>query len=89
MSALYNVLATRAAGALVSAVPEVTEAHCLIVSQIGVPVSTPALVDLRLAARDGVPSEQLRNRIEELIADQFGRIPELVDELIAGTIDVF
>jgi hypothetical protein len=52
-------------------------------------VSTPALVHLGLAARDGVPPEQLSNRIEELIADQFGRIPELVDELIAGTIDVF
>jgi len=86
---IYNVLATRVAGVLVSAVPEVTEAHCLIVSQIGAPVSTPALVNLRLATGNGVPLEQLRHRIEELVADQFGRIPELVGELVAGTIDVF
>jgi len=86
---IYNVLATRVAGALVSAVPKVTEAHCLIVSQIGAPVSTPALVNLRLATRDGAALELLRNRIEELVADQFGRIPELVGELVAGTIDVF
>jgi S-adenosylmethionine synthetase len=86
---IYNVLATRVAGALVSAVPEVTEAYCLIVSQIGAPVSTPALVNLRLATRDGVLIELLRNRIEELTADQFGRIPKLVGELVAGTIDLF
>jgi S-adenosylmethionine synthetase len=52
-------------------------------------VSTPALIYLRLATQDGVPLELLRNRIEELIADQFGRIPELVRELVAGTVDVF
>jgi S-adenosylmethionine synthetase len=86
---IYNVLATRVAGALVSVVPEVTEAHCLIVSEIGAPVSMPALVNLRLATRDGMPLENLRNPIEQLIADQFGRIPELVGELVAGTIPVF
>jgi S-adenosylmethionine synthetase len=86
---IYNVLATRVANALISALPEVTEAHCLIVSQIGAPVSAPALVHLRLATRDGVPTEQLRSRVEELIRDQFGRIPDLVRELVAGTIDVF
>ncbi len=86
---IYNVLATRVAGTLVSAVPEVTEAHCLIVSRIGAPVSMPALIHLRLATRDSVPLEQLRNRIEELVSDQFGRIPELIGELVAGTVDVF
>ncbi|MGZ5975820.1 MAG: methionine adenosyltransferase [Isosphaeraceae bacterium] len=86
---IYNVLATRVAGALVSAVPEITEAHCLIVSQIGSPVSRPALIHLRLATQDGIPLEQLRSRIEDLVADQFGRIPKLVGGLVAGTIDVF
>jgi S-adenosylmethionine synthetase len=86
---IYNVLATRVAEAVVSAFPEVSEAHCLIVSRIGAPVSTPALIHLRLATCDGVPLEQLRDPIEELIADQFGRVPELVGELIAGTVDVF
>lgn len=86
---IYNVLATRVAEAVVSAFPEVSEAHCLIVSRIGAPVSKPALVHFRLATRDGVPLEQLRDPIEVLIADQFGRIPELVGELIAGTVDVF
>jgi S-adenosylmethionine synthetase len=86
---IYNVLATRVAEALVSALPEVTEAHCLIVSRIGAPVSTPALVQVRLATRDGAPLEPLGSRIEELVADQFGRTPELIRELVAGTVDVF
>jgi S-adenosylmethionine synthetase len=86
---IYNVLATRLAQAVVSAVAEVSESHCLIVSRIGAPVSSPALVDLRLAMRDGVPLGQVRKQIEELVADQFVRIPGLIGELVAGTISVF
>jgi S-adenosylmethionine synthetase len=86
---IYNVLATRVAEAVVSAFPEVSEAHCLIVSRIGAPVSTPALTHLRLATRDGMSLEPLRSRIEDLTANQFDHIPELVGELVAGTVNVF
>jgi S-adenosylmethionine synthetase len=86
---IYNVVATQVAEALVSAFQGVTEAHCLIVSKIGAPVSEPALVNLRLATRDGLPFEQLRGPVEDLVADHFSRIPELVGRLVAGTIDVF
>jgi len=86
---IYNVLATRVAEAVVSAFPDVSEAHCLIVSRIGAPVSTPALTHLRLATRDGVSLEPLRSRIEDLTANQFDHIPELVGKLVAGTVNVF
>jgi S-adenosylmethionine synthetase len=86
---VYNVLASRVAEALVGAFPEVTEAHCLIVSQIGAPVSTPALVHLKLATRDDGLPEELRRRTAELVSCHLDRIPELIGELVAGKISVF
>lgn len=86
---IYNVMATRIADALVSTVPEVAEAHCLIVSRIGAPISAPALIDLRLVTRDGAPLDQVRKQIEGLVADQFDRVTVLVRELVAGTVSVF
>jgi S-adenosylmethionine synthetase len=86
---IYNVLATRLAQELVTTMPELTEAHCLIVSQIGAQVSMPSLVHLKLATRDRIPFEDLRGRIEKVTDDQFERISELVSELIAGTVQLF
>jgi S-adenosylmethionine synthetase len=86
---IYNVLAKQVAAALISAIPEIVEAHCLIVSQIGAPISTPALVHAKLATRDEVPLDGLRSRVEELVSDHLGRIRELVSELERGTVAVF
>ena len=86
---IYNVLAKQVAAALISAIPEIVEAHCLIVSQIGAPISTPAFVHAKLATHDKVPLDGLRSRVEELVSDHLGRIRELVNELERGTVDVF
>ncbi|QEL26854.1 methionine adenosyltransferase (plasmid) [Bosea sp. F3-2] len=81
---IYNVLAPRLAAALVSGIPAISGAHCLIVSRIGRPVCEPALVQVKMATRDGMPPERLRGQIAELVLDHLGRIPELVDEFVAG-----
>jgi S-adenosylmethionine synthetase len=86
---IYNILAKRVAETLVTAIPQVSAAQCLIVSRIGSPVSMPALVHLKLATSDGFPLEQLRGRIAEVVSDHLGRIPELVGELVAGEIPLF
>jgi S-adenosylmethionine synthetase len=86
---IYNILAKRAAETVVSAIPHVSAAQCLIVSRIGAPVSMPDLVHLKLAAPDHVPLEQLRERTAEIVSDHLGRIPELVGELISGKIHLF
>lgn len=86
---IYNVLATQVAEAVVSVVPEITEAHCVIVSRIGAPVSMPALVHLKLATQDDVPLQELRSRVEELVADRLGCIAELVSKLLSGAVSVF
>jgi S-adenosylmethionine synthetase len=86
---IYNVLAHEIANTLTTGIPEVAAAHCLLVSRIGASVTSPALVQVRLATRDGSPAVQLKARVEEVAAHHLCRIPELIDELMAGTIEVF
>ena len=86
---IYSILARRVAETLVTVIPQVSAAQCLIVSRIGAPVPTPALVHLKLATRDGFPSEQLSERSKDIVSDHLGRIPQLVDHLVAGKIQVF
>ncbi|MEH2673286.1 methionine adenosyltransferase [Bradyrhizobium elkanii] len=86
---IYNVLAKRVAETLVEAIPQVSAAQCLVVSRIGAPVSIPDLIHLRLATKDGVPPEELRERGAEIVSDHLGRIPELVGELVAGEIQLY
>jgi S-adenosylmethionine synthetase len=74
---------------MVAGSTKITEARCLIVSKIGAPVSEPALVNVQLAMRDNLPFEKLKRPMEDLVADHFSRISELIDNLVAGEIDVF
>ena len=86
---IYNVLAGSIAEAIVAAIPEIESAHCLMVSRIGAPVTQPALVQIKIANREGVPIAHLRKQVEELIASRVAGIPELVGSFVAGAIGVF
>jgi S-adenosylmethionine synthetase len=86
---IYNVVASEIAKILVAAVPEIARAQCLMVSRIGAPVREPPILQVKLATRDGVPPAQLKTRVEEIVADQLGRIPSLVDAFVAGEIEIF
>lgn len=86
---IYAVLAQDIAETLVPGLPEISKARCLIVSKIGAPVATPAMLQIKLATRDGIPVAQLSKRIEEIAVDRLTHIPYLVDGFIAGTISLF
>jgi S-adenosylmethionine synthetase len=86
---IYNVIARQIAEALVAAVPEVARAQCLMVSRIGAPVTSPAVVHIKLATRDGFMPTQLRTRVEDVVADRLARVPSLLDAFVAGEIEVF
>jgi hypothetical protein len=47
------------------------------------------MLQIKLATRDGTPVAQLRKRIEEITADRLAYIPSLIDDFVAGTINVF
>ena len=60
-----------------------------MVSQIGSPISSPAIVQIKVATQDKGPAEQFRDRIEEITAAQLVSAPKRIDDFIAGRIDVF
>lgn len=86
---IYNVLARDIAEAIIAEIPEIESAQCLMVSRIGAPVTLPAVVQIKIATREGVPVTGLQARIEALVGDRVARIPELVSGFVAGSISVF
>jgi S-adenosylmethionine synthetase len=86
---IYNVLARQIAEALIREIPLIGAAQCLLVSRIGTPLTNPALLHLKLKTRDGSPVAALSSRINEIAAGHLSRIPKLIDELVAGTIEIF
>jgi S-adenosylmethionine synthetase len=86
---IYSVLAQDMADKLVREMPEIAKAQCLMVSRIGSPLSRPALLQIKIATRDGIPAGQLQNRIDEIAADRLAHIPRLVDDFVAGKIEIF
>lgn len=86
---IYNVLANQLAQALVSEIPEVTAAECLLASRIGRPLASPAILQVKIATQDNHPVENLRRRVEEIAASCLSRVPKLVDDFVDGAISVF
>jgi S-adenosylmethionine synthetase len=81
---LYNLAAGLLAQALVDGLPEVAEAECYLVSQIGAPVAEPRLAHLRLRCGDGRPPGELAARAGELAREELGRVEGLWQELVEG-----
>jgi S-adenosylmethionine synthetase len=86
---IYNVLARDIAEAIIAAVPEIERAQCLMVSRIGAPVTQPAMVQVKIATRAGVPVVDLKKRIDALVGDRLAGIPELLSGFVTGSISVF
>jgi S-adenosylmethionine synthetase len=85
---LYNVVAHRIAAAIVAAVPDVAEAQCLLVSQIGRPIDEPQAVDVRLSARRSAPAS-LRSAVEPIVTRELAGLPALAGEILAGRVALF
>ena len=58
---IYNVLASRISQALVATIDEITSAQCLMVSQIGQPVTEPVVLQAEITTRDGRPAAELES----------------------------
>jgi S-adenosylmethionine synthetase len=86
---IYNVLAQQIAEDLVVMVPEIAAAQCLIVGQIGAPITEPAMLQVRLATRDGMPIDRVRPRVTEIATNHLAHATRLVHDFIADRIVVF
>jgi S-adenosylmethionine synthetase len=86
---LYGILAHRMAHGLVDRLPEVTEAHCLLVSRIGHPLQRPALAEIRLRAPGLHRLESLRPRVEQILEEHLDGAAELWREIVEGSVTLF
>jgi S-adenosylmethionine synthetase len=86
---IYNVVARDVAETLVSAIPEVAAAQCLMVSQIGRPVTDPAIVHIKIAMHDGLAPDRIKHRVEDVTVESIARIPGKIDDFVAGRIELF
>jgi S-adenosylmethionine synthetase len=86
---IYNVVAGEIAAALVAEEPDIVAAQCLLLSEIGAPVTEPALLHLRLATRDGLQVANFEKSAKEIARDHLERIPEMTDAFITGKISIF
>jgi S-adenosylmethionine synthetase len=73
---LYGWAAESVAADLVVKVPGVTEARCLLLSQIGMPVGTPVLAEVCLRTKAGYQLKRLRRDVEHVLKE---RLADLAD----------
>jgi S-adenosylmethionine synthetase len=69
--------------------PEVVSAQCLLVSKIGQPITSPALTEVKLATRDGIPVAGLKAQVEVLVTKKLAEVPALIGRMAAGAIPMF
>lgn len=83
---LYTLAAQLLAEDLVTDVPEITDAHCLLLSQIGEPVESPRLVDIRVRSEEEL--EGVRPHIERAMGERMEGLTDLWRELASGRLSV-
>jgi len=86
---IYNVLARDIAETIIAAIPEIESAQCLMVSRIGVPVTLPAVVQIKIASLEGVRISNPRKHVDELASGRVACIPELITGFVSGISTVF
>lgn len=86
---LYNIIAQRAAAAMVAEIDEVQAAQCYLVSCIGQPVSEPQSVDVRVRLAESRPLATLEPEIQAIMRDQLQQAERIQDELIQGAMRVY
>jgi S-adenosylmethionine synthetase len=86
---IYNVVARDVAETLVAIVPEIVCVHCLMLSRIGAPVTSPSLVHVKLATRERIPVDSFKRQVEDVVVGCLSRIPKLIDDFVAGAIALF
>jgi S-adenosylmethionine synthetase len=72
---LYNIACRDIAQRIVTELPQVSRAQCLMVSRIGSPVAEPALVEVKLAIAPGAPVAALHEPIGTIVSESLSELP--------------
>jgi S-adenosylmethionine synthetase len=83
---LYNLLAGRIAAAVTDDVPGVSDAECLLASEIGRTIADPRVVDVRLGCDDAVP---LVESVKDVVRSELEQLPRLRELLFDGRMPLY
>ena len=86
---LYSVVARNIAATAINSIPELAHIQCLLVSRIGSPITCPAIVEFKIAMREGGLDQRVRTRLTEIADNHLAGVPSLVDDFVAGKIELF
>ena len=81
---LYNVAAGLAAERIAAQLPMLRAVECRWVSRIGRAIDDPELVEVRVDGAD--PKLDLAREIEQIVAEELARLPQLTTELVQGAL---
>jgi S-adenosylmethionine synthetase len=86
---LYNVAARDIAQTIVHTVPGAIGARCLMVSQIGAPITAPALVEVRIETEVAASGEGFKPQTEQIVTDALAALPSRIDDFVQGKIGLY
>lgn len=86
---IYNVAAREIAAEIVEALSPVKRARCLLVSQIGAPITEPSLVSVALETGDASAAEDFRPGIGAIVQSVLGGLASRVDAFVRGGVALF
>ncbi len=81
---LYNIMAGLIAADVIDEMPDLLEARCTLVSQIGRPIAEPSIVDVGVRRQEPRSLTDLSPRISEIVHARLERSDSLARELIRG-----
>ena len=84
---IYNLLSYRLANRIHSEVPGFKEVYVWLLSTIGDPINHPSALSVQLIPKGGI-SKGHYDDVEEVIVDEFSKLPVFLKELAVGTIKV-
>jgi S-adenosylmethionine synthetase len=86
---IYNLLATRAAEAVVDDVDGIRDLRVRLLSQIGRPIDQPHVADADLVTAPGVDVAAIEDDVARVIDDQLANVTDVTEAVIAGDIGTF
>jgi S-adenosylmethionine synthetase len=84
---IYNLLSYRLANRIHAEVPGFKEVYVWLLSTIGDPINRPSALSVQLIPKGGISKDHY-DEVEEVIVDEFSKLPIFLKELADGTLTV-
>lgn len=86
---IYNVAARDIAQHVIESLPEVVRAECLLIIQIGAPITEPSVVEVRIEGPEPQALEGLSGAIRTVAADTLAGLTNRIEAFMAGEVDLY